>query len=147
MLPIIKIKDRMIKENHEGISQKIDAILGVSLFDNVRTSENVDARALYCFILRNDLKYTLYTIRDIFNAKGKKFDHSTVYYNIKLFEEVRKRRKDLEKVRDVIMSEIDPKYALIRMIENMNSDNAIDQVYKCLNSNEPINIKYENKES
>ena len=141
MLPIIKIKNRMIKKNHEEISEKINALLGVSLFDNVRTTENVDARSLYCFILRNDLKYTLYTIRDIFNAKGKKFDHSTVYYNIRLFEEVRHRRKDLEQVRDSIMLDINPKYALIRMIENMQSEDAIDQVYKCLNNDEPINIE------
>lgn len=141
METIQKTKTIMTRENHEGISEKINAILGVSLFDNVRTTENVDARALYCFILRNDLKYTLYTIRDIFNARGKKFDHSTVYYNVKLFEEVRNRRKDLEQVRDTIMLDINPKYALIRMIENMQSEDAIDQVYKCLNNNEPINIE------
>jgi hypothetical protein len=121
-----------MNEKHEGIAEQINKHLNVNIFDNVRTTQNVDARALYCFILRNDLKYTLYTIRDIFNANGKKYDHSTVHYNVKLFEEVRHRRKDLEDFRDCILQGVSPKYLLIKLVETIDTEDKAEEVLNCI---------------
>lgn len=149
MLSVIKIKNRIMKtrkmkKEHEGISKQINNLLSVNIFDNVRKMENVDARALYCYILRKDLKYTLHTVKDIFNANGKRYDHSTVYYNVNLFQEVRERRPEMELIRDTILKEVNPKYALLKIIENTESDEILEQFYECINNLEN-ETRYERK--
>ena len=121
-----------MNKKHEGIADKINKHLNVNIFDNVRTTGHVDARALYCFILRNDLKYTLYTIRDIFNENGKNYDHSTVHYNVKLFEEVRHRRKELDDFRECILQNISPKYLLIKLVETIDTEEKAEEVLNCI---------------
>jgi len=118
--------------NHEGIADHINKSLDINIFDNIRTIKHVDARSLYCFILRNDLKYTLYTIRDILKGYGKNYDHSTVHYNVKLFEEVRKRRPEINHLRDQILMGISSKFLLETIVSNIETEEQANEILKCI---------------
>ena len=89
-----------------------------------------------CYILHKDLKFTLHKVKDHFISKGKHFDHSTVLYNVRMFQEVRRRKPHLNDVRDTIMGTVDPKYLLIKMIENIEDTTRIEQITNCVNYNE-----------
>jgi hypothetical protein len=75
-------------------------------------------------------------VKDHFNSKGKKLTHCTVLYNVRMFEEVRRRKPHLNDVRDAIMGKIDPKYLLMKMIENIEDISKIEQITNCVNYNE-----------
>ena len=120
----------------EIISKQINSVLGINIFKNTRTTKLVDARSLYCYILRKDLKLTLYEIRDIFRSKGKLFDHSTVSHNVKIYEEVAGRNQDFEKIRDEILGSISSKYLLLKRIKNIDNEEILIQINNCINSYE-----------
>jgi Fe2+ or Zn2+ uptake regulation protein len=85
-----------------------------------------------CYILHKDLKMTLYDVRDHFNFFGKSITHCTVYHNVKLFAEVRKRKTHLEAIRDTIMQTVDPKFSLLKRIEEINDKGKIEQINNCI---------------
>lgn len=116
------------------ISLQIQALLEIDIFKNKRDMKTVDARSLYCYILRKDFNYTLYSIRDTFRANGKKFDHSSVHHNVNLFEEVRWRRKEMEDIRNTILKRLDPKFELLQIIEDIKDEKIIKQIINCINS-------------
>ena len=120
----------------EIISKQINSVLGLNIFKNTRTTKLVDARSLYCYILRKDLKLTLYEIRDIFRDKGKNFDHSTVSHNVKIYQEVASRNKEFEKIRDEILGSISSKYLLLKRIQNIDNEEILNQINNCINSYE-----------
>jgi c-di-GMP-related signal transduction protein len=62
-------------------------------------------------------------------------NHTTVLHNVKLFAEVRKRKKHLESIRDTIMQTVDPKYSLLKRIEEINDKAKIQQITNCVNYN------------
>lgn len=124
----------MNKEKY--IIESINQLSGINVYENKRTQEIVDVRSLTCYILHKDLKLTLYKIRDHFNEKGKKFTHATIIHNVKLYEEVRIRKPHLDSIRDTILTTIDPKYLLLKRIQNIDDMNKIKQIINCLNYNE-----------
>lgn len=118
------------------IAKRINKILGINIFENTRTTKLVDARSLYCYILKKDLKLTLYEIRDIFRSKGKLFDHSTVHYSVKLYEEVRSRNPVFEMLRNEILGKISVKYFLLEKINKIENEEQLIQISNCVNSYE-----------
>ena len=124
----------MNKEKY--ICESINQICGVNIYENKRTQDLVDIRSLACYMLHKDLKFTLHKVKDHFNSRGKKITHCTVLYNVRMFEEVRRRKPHLNDVRDRIMTRIDPKYLLIKMIENIEDISKIEQITNCVNYNE-----------
>jgi len=124
----------MTKANYIG--QSINQICGVNIYENKRTQDLVDIRSLACYILHKDLKFTLHKIKDHFNSKEKRMTHCTVLYNVRMFEEVRRRKPHLNDVRDTIMGTIDPKFLLIKMIENIEDISKIEQITNCINNYE-----------
>jgi len=114
------------------ICESINQICGVNIYENKRTQDLVDIRSMACYILRKDLKFTLYNVRDHFISNGKKMTHCNVMHNVKLFQEVRKRKPHLNDIRDTIMRTIDPKYLLMKMIENIKDISRIEQITNCV---------------
>lgn len=120
----------------DRISEQINLALGLNIFENTRTTKLVDARSLFCYILRKDLKMTLYQVRDIFLSKGKKFDHSTVNHNVKIYDEVLSRNKNFTDIRDEILGRISPKHLLIKKIESIDDKQTLINISNCVNSYE-----------
>lgn len=116
----------MTKE--EWIADYINNKLNLNIYQNTRTLPLVDARSLYCYILHKEFKYTLYKVRDSLRAKGKKYDHATVIHAVNIFDEVRRRRKDIECLKEEIMNGISVKHNLIRKIEKINNDRFLTKV-------------------
>lgn len=121
----------MNKEKY--ICETINSLMGVNIYENRRTQDLVDIRSMACYILHKDLKFTLHKIKDHFNSKGKKLTHCSVLHNVRLFDEVRRRKPILNDVRETIMGDIDPKFLLLKRIENINDIDQIEQITNCLN--------------
>lgn len=115
------------------IGESINHLCGVNIYENKRTPDLVDIRSMACYILHKDLKFTLHKVKDHFNSRGKKMTHCTVLYNVRMFQEVRRRKPRLNDVRDTIMGTVDPKYFLIKMIENIEDTSRIEQITNCVN--------------
>ena len=124
----------MQKEKY--ICDTINSLLGVNIYENRRTQDLVDIRSMACYILHKDLKYTLHKIKDHFNSKGKNLTHCSVLHNVRLFDEVRRRKPILNDVRETIMGDIDPKFLLLKRIENINDIDKIEQITNCINNYE-----------
>jgi hypothetical protein len=118
------------------IAERIKLAIGIDVFEKNRKQPIVDVRSMYCYMLRKDLNFTLHKIKDIFKSQGKQFDHSSVHHNVVLFDEVRRRNPHLNDVRDTIMGTIDPKFLLMKRIENIDDMSKISQITNCVNQYE-----------
>ena len=124
----------MNKANYIG--ESINQLCGVNIYENRKTQDLVDARSLLCYILHKDINITLHKIKEHFISNGKNYNHATALYSVRAFEEARRRKPELNNIRDMILDRIDPKYALIRRIENINDPSKIEQIINCINYNE-----------
>jgi hypothetical protein len=89
-------KSKPTNKKYNEVAKRIEKLTGLDVFQNVRNQEIVDARAMMCYILNKYYSETLHGIARYFKENGKRFDHSTVYYNIQLYSnDVSKRRRDL----------------------------------------------------
>ena len=118
------------------ISEIINLTLNVNIFENSRKREVVDARSLFCYILRKDLKLTLITIRDIFRANRKHYDHASVLHSVKIYDVVLINNKHYEELRDIILSEYSYKHLLLRKIEQIDSEEQLERISNCVNYNQ-----------
>ena len=118
------------------ICDSINQIYGVNIYENKRTQDLVDIRSMACYILHKDLKFTLHKTKDYFNSRGKKMTHCTVLHNLKVFEQARKIKPELEAVRDSLMTKFDPKYLLLKRIQNIEDKEQIEKIINCINYNE-----------
>lgn len=119
-----------------SVCTAINSICGVNIYENKRTQNLVDIRSMACYILHKDLKFTLHKIKDHFISNGKEMNHSTVLHNVRLFDVVRARKPHLNEIRDTIMAAVDPKYLLLKRIENIEDKDAIERITNCINYNE-----------
>lgn len=118
----------------ESIAEEINSALNLNLYDNSRRLELVDARSIYCYILHKELNYTLYRVRDSLRVKGKKFDHCSVLHSVRIFDEVRKRRKDINELRDKILSRTSIKAHILEKIKRIDSEEVLKEINECVNS-------------
>lgn len=89
-------KSKPTNKKYTEVAKRIEKATGLNVFENVRSQDYVDARAMMCYILNKYYSETLHGIARYFRENGKRFDHSTVYYNIQLYaNDVNKRRRDL----------------------------------------------------
>ena len=114
------------------IIDSINQICGVNVYENKRTQDLVDVRSMACYMLHKDLKMTLHKVKDHFNENGKSITHCTVLHNVRLFDEVRKRKPEFEETRNMIMGVIDPKFFLLKKIENIKDISKIEQITNCV---------------
>jgi len=122
----------MTKE--ESIAEQINNELNLNLYDNSRKLELVDARSIYCYILHKELNYTLYRVRDSLRAKGKNYDHCSVLHSVRIFDEVRKRRKDINELRDKILSRTSIKAHILEKIKRVESEEVLIKINECVNN-------------
>lgn len=122
----------MTKE--ESIALEINKTLNLNLYENSRRLELVDARSIYCYILHKELNYTLYKVRDSLRAKGKNYDHASVIHSVKIFDEVKKRRKDIEELRNSILGRSSIKAELIQKIKSIDNEEELIEINNCINS-------------
>jgi len=122
----------MTKE--ESIAEQINNELNLNLYDNSRRLELVDARSIYCYILHKELNYTLYRVRDSLRAKGKNYDHCSVLHSVRIFDEVRKRRKDINELRDKILSRTSIKAHILEKIKRVESEEVLIKINECVNN-------------
>lgn len=89
-------KSKPTNKKYNEVAKRIEKLTGLDVFKNIRNQDTVDARAMMCYILNKYYSETLHGIARYFKENGKRFDHSTVYYNIQLYaNDVSKRRRDL----------------------------------------------------
>jgi hypothetical protein len=119
---------------YQKIAKEIKQILNVDVFEKKRTLKNVDARSLYCHILKLEFNYTLHQIKDTFLENNMKYDHSSVYYNICLYPEVSQRRPDIAKAKEVILSKNNPKYKLLKRIEQIDNIETLNNINLCIDT-------------
>lgn len=126
----------MTENEKTYIGRIINTIHNTNIYENTRKLEIVKYRSLFCYILHKDLNYTLFTIRDYLNSRGKKINHSSIIHNIRLFEEFKKSNPDMLDTRDKILTKIYPKYLLLKRIKNIEDLDKIEQINNCINSYE-----------
>jgi len=118
----------------EFVALEIKKATRINVFDKRRTQEVVDARSLYCYILRNDFKMTLFEVRDTIIENGRSYDHATVLHSQRMYDEVISRKPHLSYIRDNILGLISPRFALIKAINQLDDDK-IKIIEQCVNSN------------
>jgi chromosomal replication initiation ATPase DnaA len=122
-----------MNENVIEIAENIKTAIGVNVFEQNRTQPVVDVRSMYCYLLRKDLNFTLYQVRDVFKSQGKNLDHSSVHHNVVLFEnEVKNRRPELEQLRNELLGILSPKYKLLKLIGNIQEEEKLQELIQII---------------
>ena len=105
----------------DKLAQRINEEFNVNIFKHTRSRNVVDARSVFCYIVRNEYNLSLHAIADYFIKNGKPYDHSTAVHSIKNFEIVRKYDKRVEQVVAAILKDTDQdahtKYLLNEILE------------------------------
>jgi hypothetical protein len=105
----------------DKIAKRINEEFNVNIFKHTRSRNVVDARSVFCYIVRNEYSLSLHSIADYFIKNGKPYDHSTAVHSIKNFEIVRKYDKRVEQVVAAILKDTDQdahtKYLLNEILE------------------------------
>ena len=105
----------------DKLAQRINEEFNVNIFKHTRSRNVVDARSVFCYIVRTEYSLSLHSIADYFIKNGKPYDHSTAVHSIKNFEIVRKYDKRVEQVVAAILKDTDQdahtKYLLNEILE------------------------------
>lgn len=126
------MKFRRAKE----IAANIEQATSIDVFENGRTLPVVDVRALFCYILRIDLKYKVVDIRDIIR-EHRPYDHATVLYNVKLYgTDVRYRRPDLEELRLQLINQYSPYFVMLKKAQEISDEELMHQIINLINDYE-----------
>ena len=134
---IHKIGNRYLK-----VAERIKETTGVNIFENKRTLQIVDARATACYIYNKYYNGTLHEIANFFKDNGKNYDHSSVYYNIQLFDEVRQRRKDIDQNLGYLVGSVDSSTQLNIIIDTILNEDDKNRIINIVNR---LVNKYQNK--
>lgn len=118
------------------IAAEIKDKLGVNVYDNSRRQNIVDARSLFCYILRKDFNLTLYGIVDIFRANGKSFSHCSVLHNVAIYEIARKWDYRLEEVRNKVLKISNPQAILINRIREIHDTDRLQGLHTLIDLQE-----------
>lgn len=116
------------------VGNRMNEMIGINIYENIRTQKMVDARSLFCDILRKDFLMTLYEIRDIFRSKGKKYNHATVLHSINLYEEVESRNANFKELRKELLKEVSVRYEILYYLEREKDEEKLKQVLNCIKS-------------
>lgn len=118
------------------IAAEIKYTLGVNVFENSRKRPIIDARSLFCYILRKDFNLTLYGIVDIFRANGKSFSHCSVLHNVAIYEIARKWDYRLEEVRNKVLKISNPQAVLINRIREIHDTDRLQGLHNLIDFQE-----------
>jgi len=123
------------------IAANIKHATSVDVFELGRTLPVVDARSLFCYILRIDLKYKLVDVRDVIR-QHRPYDHATVLYNVKLYEsDVRFRRPDLEELRLQLINQYSPYFVMLKRVNPIEDEELMQQIINLIDNYETTKQK------
>jgi hypothetical protein len=123
------------------IAAKIKDVTTVNVFEKRRTLQLVDARAMFCYILRVDLKYKSVEIREIIR-EFRPYDHATVLYMVKIYEsDVRYRRPDLEELRLQLINQYSPYFVMLTKAKAIEDEDLMEQIINLINEYETTKQK------
>jgi hypothetical protein len=123
------------------IAANIEQATTIDVFENGRTLPVVDVRALFCYILRIDLKYKLVDIRDIIR-EYRPYYHATVLYNVKLYgTDVRYRRPDLEELRVQLINQYSPYFTMLKKVNALTDETLMKEIIKLIDDYESTQQK------
>ena len=106
----------------DELGQKICNLAGIDIYKNTRKQEYVDARSLFVFLLYNIHNYRLADIEKYFQSKGKHYNHATVLYAIRNFDNYRKFNKNLnEWLTALTDQDVDTTYKKTVILQNINT--------------------------
>jgi hypothetical protein len=118
------------------IAKIIKDVTKINVFEKRRTLEIVDARALFCYVLRVDLKYKSVEIREIIRKK-RPYDHATVLYMVKIYDtDVRYRRPDLEELRLQIINQYSPYFTMLKKVNALTDEILMEQIINLIDTYE-----------
>jgi len=123
------------------IAAKIKDVTTVDVFEKRRTLQIVDARAMFCYILRVDLKYKSVEIREIIR-EFRPYDHATVLYMVKIYEsDVRYRRPDLEELRLQLINQYSPYFVMLTKAKAIEDEDLMEQIINLIDTYETTKQK------
>lgn len=123
------------------IAANIEQATSIDVFENGRTLPVVDVRALFCYILRIDLKYKVVDIRDIIR-EYRPYDHATVLYNVKLYDtDVRYRRPDLEELRLQLVNLYSPYFTMLKKVNALTDETLMKEIINLIDQYESTQQK------
>jgi hypothetical protein len=118
------------------IAKIIKEVTKINVFEKRRTLEIVDARALFCYVLRVDLKYKSVEIREIIRKK-RPYDHATVLYMVKIYDtDVRYRRPELEELRHQIINQYSPYFTMLKKVNALTDEELMQQIINLIDQYE-----------
>lgn len=91
----------------DKLANKINEEFDVNIFKHTRSRKVVDARSVFCYIVRTEYSLSLHAIADYFVKNGKPYDHSTAVHSIKNYQIVKKYDKRAEQVVENILKDTD----------------------------------------
>jgi hypothetical protein len=123
------------------IAAKIKDVTTVDVFEKRRTLQIVDARAMFCYILRVDLKYKSVEIREIIR-EFRPYDHATVLYMVKIYEsDVRYRRPDLEELRLQLINQYSPYFVMLTKAKAIEDEDLMNEIINLIDNYETTKQK------
>jgi len=123
------------------IAAKIKDVTTVDVFEKRRTLQIVDARAMFCYILRVDLKYKSVEIREIIR-EFRPYDHATVLYMVKIYEsDVRYRRPDLEELRLQLINQYSPYFVMLTKAKAIEDEDLMNEIINLIDTYETTKQK------
>jgi len=123
------------------IAAKIKDVTTVDVFEKRRTLQIVDARAMFCYILRVDLKYKSVEIREIIR-EFRPYDHATVLYMVKIYDtDVRYRRPDLEELRLQLINQYSPYFVMLTKAKAIEDEDLMNEIINLIENYETTKQK------
>jgi len=122
--------------DYKFISDEIQNKLGVNIFEQTRRQDVVDARSLFCHILRKDYNLTLHKIAEVFNINGKSFSHCSVIHNLSIYDVASGIDKRLEEIRYSILKTTNPKAVLMNRLRDVYDLDRIQGIINLLDFQE-----------
>lgn len=78
-------QENKIKEANK-ITNMLEALSKIDVFENTRKRQVVEVRSLLVYMLREMENMTYHSIKDFFRSNGKDYDHSTAVHAYKNYE-------------------------------------------------------------
>jgi len=81
-------------KDYDRIAELVINLTEINIFENRRTQNLVDARALFDYIMYKVHTKTLESIAIYYESQGKSSDHSSIYYRLSKFKDLVRRRPE-----------------------------------------------------
>jgi chromosomal replication initiation ATPase DnaA len=118
------------------IANEIKDTLKVNVFENSRKRPIIDARSLFCYILRKDFNLTLHSIADIYKSKGKNYNHATVIHSVNNYDIASKDDRRLEEIRAKVLKLTNPQAVLINRIRDIYDTDRLQGLHNLIDLQE-----------